>query len=215
MSTEVIVHEDRHQVAEILEDSSHSAADPGYVRECEESVGVITGINHMQLIVRDMRESVPFYRDLLGLKLVRTYGRFSLKDFPEVPPAERNYYFDMGNGELLLLLEIPTAAPPNPSGFTTLWPGNVRPSPEPSKLDHIAFNVDTRERLDWFRQRLIAAAVPVSDIVFAGGPKMTTSIYFYDPSGNPLEIATCDGPESSDARGQDWLDDRPVPEILR
>src|SRR4051794_8131839 len=36
------------------------------------AAGRISGINHLVLFARDMNEGVKFYRDLLGLRVVRT-----------------------------------------------------------------------------------------------------------------------------------------------
>lgn len=187
------------------------------VTEKGEATGLLTGYNHIQVIVRDMSESLVFYRDVLGLRVVRTYGHFSSKEFPDAPAIERNYYLELGNNELLILLEIPTAARPNPSVFfPSLWPGEGSPPTEPSKLDHIAFNVPTIERLEWFRERLVANNVPVSEVIGRGGTKLTTSIYFFDPTGNPMEIATFDKGEGAPAvtESERWLDTNPVPELL-
>src|SRR5262249_18003126 len=46
------------------------------LQETGKAVGRISGINHLVLFTRDMNEGVRFYRDLLGLRVVRT-GRFT------------------------------------------------------------------------------------------------------------------------------------------
>src|SRR5215510_9550730 len=55
--------------------SSASGEKPRHRRILQESgpaAGRISGINHLVLFARDMNEGVRFYRDLLGLRVVRT-----------------------------------------------------------------------------------------------------------------------------------------------
>jgi catechol 2,3-dioxygenase-like lactoylglutathione lyase family enzyme len=189
--------------------------EPIVVTEKGEATGLLTGYNHIQIIVHDMSEALVFYRDILGLKVVRTYGHFSSTEFPDAPAIERNYYLEFGNHELLILLEIPSAPRPDPSVFfPSLWPGVGSPPVGASKVDHMAFNVPTQERLDWFHDRLVSYGIPVSDVIGRGGSKLTTSIYFFDPSGNAMEIATFDKGEGVQPEQSIWLDTNPVPELL-
>lgn len=184
------------------------------------ALGRVKGVNHLQLIVGDMAESVTFYRDLLGLRLVRTYGRYEPpRNIQGAHVVERNYYFDLGNGEILSLIEVEGCERPCASVFfPSYWPDGAAPPVYPSKLDHLALHVDTRADVAWFRQHLEENNVAVSKIYEPGGVKIMTSIYFCDPTGNPLEIAThdvsgsaIDGQSSQDRAP--WLDGHPVPTI--
>ncbi len=191
------------------------------VREKGEATGLLTGVNHLQLIVRNMGEAVVFYRDVLGLRVSRTGGRYTPPpDIPGGRTVERNYYFELGNREIVTLIEIEDSAPPNDSVFVpSFWPGDVVPPAQPSKMDHLAFNIDTVEQLEWFHDHLQKHGVSVSKIYPATpdtGLKQMTSIYFRDPSGNPLEIATFDlggGKHHRDSEER-WYDPNPVPELF-
>ena len=199
-----------------------------YVTERGPAVGRIHGVNHLVLIVDDMDASVRFYRDLLGFKVVRTVA------YP-VDPAKplrvpKTYFFDIGaaGGALLGLFEVQrdcSLSDPGtePALVPTLWPGESS-SVNPRKLDHLAFNVDTRDDVVWFHDHLRATGVEVSDVTSLAGrfeQGFVESIYFYDPSGNPLEIATCDWehprwnnkPGAAEQTG--WLQDRDPVAALR
>jgi catechol 2,3-dioxygenase-like lactoylglutathione lyase family enzyme len=198
-----------------------AAAEADVVAAKGDATGRLTGVNHIQLIVRDMREGVRFYRDVLGLRLIRTYGRYvPPADIPGARTVEKNYYFELGNSEIITLIEVPDFTPPDQSVFVpSYWPGE-RVSPDsPDKFDHLALNVATRADLEWFREHLDANGVTVSKLFEPTGMKLVTSIYFYDPSGNPLEIATFDLTGSvweghNPADRDQWLDAEPVPELF-
>jgi catechol 2,3-dioxygenase-like lactoylglutathione lyase family enzyme len=173
-----------------------------------EATGIITGFSHIQMVVRDMQEAVPFYRDVLGLRIVKTTGQAAL-DLVTKSPVSKNYFFELGNGELLTLIEVKDAPTPQRS-IWDLWPAQDAP-PVLQKMDHLAFNVDTLADLRWFRQHLQSSGVPVTDIL--GRERFVKSIYFTDPTGNPLEIATFarEDPSWEGHQPEDWYgDDDPV-----
>jgi catechol 2,3-dioxygenase-like lactoylglutathione lyase family enzyme len=174
-------------------------------------VSKLRGVNHIVLFTHDMELSVRFYQDILGLEVVRTS--------PRSESFERQYFFELGNGELFSLYELTELAPQFERAlYSRLWPeppSRSGPALLPQKLDHLAFDVPARDDLLWFRARLQAHGIAVSEVVER--TKFLTSIYFYDPSGNPLEIATLDeaDPEWEGYDKADWLrDDSPVPSLL-
>lgn len=216
------------------------------LQESGPAAGRISGINHLVLFTRDMNEGVRFYRDVLGLRVVRTI-RFT--PTPEglrsaahhssglaVTSAEpsaaavnmtvRQVFFEMGNGELFSLYETPTVTkqPPAPI-VSVLWPAHgtsqwVRPV-EPQKLDHMAFDVPTQADVVWFREHLLSRGVDVSEVAERKGANNThrfiSSIYFSDPSGNPLEISSWNKQDEAWQAYDysDWfMDDDPVPALL-
>jgi hypothetical protein len=88
-------------------------------------------------------------------------------------------------------------------------------------LDHLSFDVRSHAEVIWFREHLLSQGVPVSEVSERRGVNNThrfiSSIYFSDPSGNPLEISSFD---SSDPAWQsydfsDWfIDENPVSALL-
>jgi catechol 2,3-dioxygenase-like lactoylglutathione lyase family enzyme len=177
-----------------------------------EAVGKINGFNHIVLMCRDMDRSVRFYRDLLGLTVVRTA--------PERRGYERQYFFELANGEMFSLYQLSRTVPwPEQPVVNKLWPlCDGTPPAHPQKLDHLAFNVDTRKELLWFIAHLRANGVEVSEMVGdePGTGFLAGRIYFHDPDGNPLEIATAElsNPGWREFDRGSWLcDDAPVPAL--
>ncbi|WP_343671469.1 VOC family protein [Paraburkholderia heleia] len=239
-------------MAMLTQQGESSEADelPRHRRVLQESgpaSGRILGINHLVMFTRDMNEGVRFYRDVLGMRVVRTQ-RFATtakglrssahhssgsaaQDQVETSPIAvditvRQVFFEMGNGELFSLYEAPTVTerPPAPVS-SVLWPAESkarwsRPV-EPQKLDHLSFDVASYAEVVWFREHLISQGVAVSEVSERRGAnnkhRFISSIYFSDPSGNPLEISSFD---AGDAAWQsydfsDWfIDEEPVSALL-
>jgi catechol 2,3-dioxygenase-like lactoylglutathione lyase family enzyme len=181
-------------------------------------------MNHIQIIVSDMDESIRFYQDLLGLRVISTIGtRLSgdllLTNAPGAGVVGRNYFLEMSSGEIISLVEVPSATRPNQSVFVpSFWPGEAIAPLAPSKIDHLAFNVESKTDLLWFQRHLREHGVVVSEVVDRSDQEylFVTSIYFYDPAGNPLEIATFDwaDPKWESHDRSDWfLDKDPVPAL--
>lgn len=176
------------------------------VQQAGPAAGRIGGINHLVLLVRDMEESLAFYRDLLGLRVAKSVGPFVLDDGRTIG---RNYFLEMGHATFVGLVEYSAAIPPResiwPSALNNrtpmpLWPGQQGSPVDPEKFDHLAFDVESLDDVRWFRQWLIANGVEVSEVVDyvePSGARFVKSIYFFDPSGNPLEIASFDRTDPS------------------
>ena len=198
------------------------AAHQQIIAEAGEAAGRIRGVNHIQLIVRDIDESTRFYRDVLGFKVMRTLGDYT-------PPGgnvgrnwrvPKNYFFQMPNGLFLSIIQVDGAQDQADGSVwvPSFWPGMTSPG-RAQKLDHMAFDVTTREDLLWFQEHLRSNGVTVSEIIERlEHPLFVKSIYFTDPNGTPLEIATWDW---ADTRWQDydkteWIDDTdPAPSLFR
>ena len=142
------------------------------------------GFHHITMVSADARRTLGFYRDVLGLGLVKQTVNF---DDP------RSYHLYFGNasgapGTILTFFEWPRA----PQGRWGI--GGVH---------HLALGVDTPEsQLKW-KRRLTDRGIRVSGPYNRG---YFRSIYFADPDGQILEIATA-GPgyaidEPADALGQ-------------
>ena len=126
------------------------------------------GFHHITMVSGDSRRTLAFYRDLLGLSVVKDAGES--KD----PNAYRLYLGDEAGspGTLVTFVERPAAAQGRPGV------GGVH---------HLALGVGTYEaQLKWKRY-LMDRDVPVSGPMPRG---YFTSLYFRDPDGQVLEIAT-------------------------
>src|ERR1700693_1149690 len=76
------------------------------------------GVHHLALCTDDMKRTVEFYVDVLGMKLVHAMkvppGLGTRPGNRGNPPYEelRHYFFDMGNDSLLAFFEIPKGSEP-------------------------------------------------------------------------------------------------------
>ncbi|MBF0624345.1 MAG: VOC family protein [Magnetococcales bacterium] len=139
-----------------------------------------TGIHHAAFATRDITRTVHFWRDLLGLRLVYSYGR----------PGYRQYFFQISGSNRISFFEWPEV-----EGIPYRRHGE--PVKGPLVFDHIAIGVVDVKRLWEIMARLDAAGFPVSDMVDHGA---FLSIYSYDPNGIPIEF-------SCDAEGTNLWDD--------
>ncbi|HTV88154.1 MAG TPA: VOC family protein [Stellaceae bacterium] len=138
------------------------------------------GVHHLALCTDDMKATVDFYVDVLGMPLVHAMrvppGLGRGPGNRGNPPYEvvRHYFFGIGNDSLLAFFEIPKGAEPR---------GNRNAI---GAMQHCAFVV-TAARFRAIEQRLQAHGVdylgPVRQMPGLVG------IYFYDPNGIRLEFA--------------------------
>jgi catechol 2,3-dioxygenase-like lactoylglutathione lyase family enzyme len=128
----------------------------------------LTGLHHLTLICSDMERTVGFYRDVLGLGIVR--------DTPsDDDPGTRHVWFgavDGAPGRLISCMEYPQMEP------GTAGVGSTH---------HFALAVDSGEELDAWRDYLRGQGLEVTDVFERGGFR---SIYLRDPDGHIIEIAT-------------------------
>ena len=152
----------------------------------------IRGVNHLALVCKDMARTVQFYRDVLGMPLVKTI------DLPN--GRGQHFFFDIGNGDSLAFFWFPTApeAAPGVSAPAHL-PTRGSIDSAHGSMNHIAFNVPV-EKFDEYYERLKAKGVDVTrvfnhdDSPTQSSPTVTDqvfvrSVYFFDPEGVCLEFA--------------------------
>ena len=186
---------------------------------------MIDGFNHLVLVTSDLEKTTRFYRDLLGFPVKATVANtaqagglnFKGQLAPVGDDWTRIYFFGVGQRDMLGVLEVPdidTTA--DPSHFPSLWPEETaRTTARPQKLDHLAFNVADLATLEALQRRLRDAGVTVSDIAAIDGPPFVKSIYFYDPNGVALEVATWDlaDPAWPERRTRMFHDPDPIPAL--
>lgn len=128
----------------------------------------LSGIHHITLICSDMERTVKFYTEVLGLKLVKRTVNFD-------DPSAKHFYFgdERGSpGSLVTFFEYPGGAPGRLGIGVT---------------HHLAFIVEDEEEQRRWREGLVAHGVQVTPVI---DRKYFKSIYFRDPDGVILEIAT-------------------------
>ncbi len=152
----------------------------------------IRGVNHLALVCKDMARTVRFYRDVLGMPLIKTI------DLPG--GMGQHFFFDIGNGDALAFFWFP--------GAPEAAPGVSAPAALPAlgslisahgSMNHIAFNVPA-DRFDEYCASLKAKGVALSPVLnhddspHQVSAKVTDgvfvrSVYFFDPDGVCLEFA--------------------------
>jgi catechol 2,3-dioxygenase-like lactoylglutathione lyase family enzyme len=128
----------------------------------------LTGLHHVTLISADLERTTAFWRDVLGLALVREGSN-------DDDPGARHFWFgdaDGTPGTLVSFLEYPQ-----------MDPGVVGTG----STHHIALAVDSAEEQIAWRDYLRGKGVQCTDVFDRGG---LSSIYFRDPDGHIVEIAT-------------------------
>ena len=138
------------------------------------------GVHHLVLCTDDMRKTIDFYVDVLGMPLIHAMkvppGLGTGPENRGNPPYEnlRHYFFDMGGDALLAVFEIPKGKEPAHNRNAI------------GAMQHCAFVV-TAQKFAELERHLKAHDVPYMGPV-EQGPGMW-GIYFFDPNGIRLEFA--------------------------
>ena len=134
----------------------------------------LDGVDHSARPTWKLRDTVEFYRDVLGLPLVHTISARGWG--PVGHPDFLHFFFDAGRGATIAFF---------------YYIGTDRPEryvPEDSHFyaaTHTAWGVPTREDLERWKTTLEGRGITVSAYT---RHEILESIYFRDPNGYPLEI---------------------------
>jgi glyoxalase family protein len=129
---------------------------------------ITRGFHHITMVARDSAATIHFYRDLLGLRLL--HRTMNIDD-----PEAEHLFFSTSDGEPGTLITF------------LQWENVPRGRWGVGGIHHLALGVrDEDAQLKWKRW-LTDHGVPVSGPYDRG---WFTSIYFTDPDGQVLEIAT-------------------------
>ncbi len=125
----------------------------------------IAGIHHITLLVADVERSLGFYRNVLGMRLVK-------QTVNDDDRNARHLIFGDENGPLITCLEYPDL------DEGTVGRGSTH---------HFALAVESEEELAAWRDYLGSSGVAATEVMDRGDFK---SIYVRDPDGHIVEIAT-------------------------
>jgi glyoxylase I family protein len=128
----------------------------------------IAGLHHVTVICQDVERSVDFYRNLLGMRLVK-------QTVNEDDRGARHLFFgdDEGRpGTMVTCLEYPEL------DEGTVGRGSTH---------HFALTVETEEELDGWHGYLRSRGIPCTDVMDRTYFK---SLYMRDPDGHIVELAT-------------------------
>ncbi|SUA92811.1 VOC family protein [Pandoraea pulmonicola] len=139
------------------------------------------GVDHTARPTWRLRETVEFYRDVLGLPLIHTISARGWG--PATHPDFLHFFFDSGNGSTIAFFYYLGSTEP---AALASRPGRA-PLPDDHVFDatHTAWLVDTQAELHAWKARLEARGVAVSAET---AHEVIESIYFRDPNGYFIEI---------------------------
>ncbi|UPT95054.1 VOC family protein [Bradyrhizobium barranii subsp. apii] len=136
----------------------------------------LNGVDHTARPTWKLRETVRFYRDIMGLPLVHAVTAKGWGRADEEHADFLHFFFDSGNESLIAFFYyIGTEQPAElkvPRGYMAM-------------ANHTAWRVSGEKELLAWQQRLQGAGVKVSQFITH---EIIESIYFRDPNGYPLEI---------------------------
>jgi glyoxylase I family protein len=128
----------------------------------------IRGLHHITLICASMERSIGFYRDLLGLRLVK-------QTLNQDDPNARHFFFgdaDGSPGTVITLFEYPQ-----------MEEGKVGRG----STHHFALTVESEEELHGWRAYLATRGIPCTEVLDRVYFK---SLYLRDPDGHVVELAS-------------------------
>ena len=150
-------------------------------------MALIQRIHHVAYRCRDARETVEFYREVLGMEFVTAFAEDRVPSTHE-PDPYMHVFLDAGAGNVLAFFELPTRAPMGRDPNTPSW------------VQHIAFEVEDLATLEATRLRLLERGLEVVGPTDHG---LFRSIYFFDPNGHRLELTVNTGSEEDLRRARE------------
>jgi catechol 2,3-dioxygenase-like lactoylglutathione lyase family enzyme len=137
----------------------------------------LKGIHHVAYRCRDARQTVEFYRDVLGMQFQLAFAEDYVPSTGAYDPY-MHVFLDAGGGNVLAFFELPEQ------------PEMGRDSNTPQWVQHIAFKVENLQVLMEAKARAEARGLGVLGPTDHG---IFQSIYFFDPNGHRLELTADTG----------------------
>ena len=126
-----------------------------------------TGITETALYVDDLQRAITFYRELLGVEVIRQDERFSA--------------LRLNDQQVLLLFRRGASLSPMPVGSSFV------PPHDGAGPMHICFGIEEEDFSLW-EEKLERSGIPLESEV--RWPTGARSLYFRDPEGHAVELAT-------------------------
>lgn len=133
----------------------------------------IKRIHHVAYRCRDAKETVDFYRDLLGMDFMLAIAEDKVPS-TGAPDPYMHVFMDAGMGNVLAFFELPNS------------PEMGRDENTPQWVQHIALEVESMNELLETKQKLEDAGL---DVLGPTDHTIFKSIYFFDPNGHRIELA--------------------------
>lgn len=161
-------------------------------------------IHHVAYRCNDAKETVNFYRDLLGMEFKLAIAEDKVPSTGEADPY-MHVFMDAGSGNVIAFFELPNS------------PKMDRDQNTPEWVQHIAFEVSSHEELMTYKRKIEASGLDVLGPVNHG---VFDSIYFFDPNGHRLELAANKGTQAqmdqlksvADLMLDEWAETKKAPQ---
>jgi glyoxylase I family protein len=140
----------------------------------------LAGIHHVAYRCRDAKETVDFYRDVLGATFTVAFAEDHVPSTGAYDPY-MHVFLDVGGGNVLAFFELPEQKPMGRDQNTPEW------------VQHIAFRVKDVATLERVKAHAQARGL---DVIGPTDHGVFRSIYFFDPNGHRLELAADTGTEA-------------------
>jgi len=134
-------------------------------------------IHHVAYRCKDAKETVEFYRRVLGMDFVLAMAEDSVPS-TRAPDPYMHVFLDAGMGNVLAFFELPNSPDMGGDPNTPDW------------VQHIAFELETAAELEQARTSLLNEGL---EVVGPTNHGIFRSIYFRDPNGHRIELAVNTG----------------------
>ena len=131
-------------------------------------------IHHVAYRCKDAKETVEFYQRVLNMGFVLAIAEDEVPSTKE-PDPYMHVFLDAGMGNVLAFFELPNSPEMGRDDQTPIW------------VQHIAFEVKDMDALAAAKAHIEGQGLEVLGPVNHG---IFKSIYFFDPSGHRIELAT-------------------------
>ena len=133
----------------------------------------LNGVHHVAYRCKNAKETVAFYERVLGMEFLLAIAENQVPS-TKAPDPYMHVFLDAGRNNVLAFFEIPNSPPMGRDENTPQW------------VQHIAFQVETREALLTALAKIKAEGL---DVIGPTDHTLFESIYFFDPNGHRLELA--------------------------
>jgi catechol 2,3-dioxygenase-like lactoylglutathione lyase family enzyme len=134
-------------------------------------------IHHVAYRCKDAKETVDFYQRVLNMGFVLAIAENEVPS-TKAPDPYMHVFLDAGMGNVLAFFELPNSDEMGRDEHTPLW------------VQHIAFEVADMAALTTAKEHIEGEGLDVLGPVNHG---IFESIYFFDPNGHRIELATNTG----------------------
>lgn len=135
---------------------------------------VLNGVHHVAYRCKDAKETVDFYRKTLGMTFTTAFAEDHVPSTGDYDPY-MHVFLDAGNNNVLAFFELPEQPDMGSDPNTPAW------------VQHLAFRIGSVAELEAAKAHIESFGIDVLGPTHHG---IFKSIYFFDPNGHRVELAT-------------------------